>query len=222
MTTTTDNMYVGGMLDSAKIDRITIRGFITFDEDKGATLPLSSFDVTVTADVGPKGVLAPRLAPGKNPDIPRFASDPTSPVSVIDVTSDKATLVLPYALATMGFDTGIAISNMNTGDDQAGAISFMLYQNGDDPITLSTADMEVGRGLTNGVLEAGATYAVLLSQILDAAGVEAVKIGDYDDYGFSGYATITTDFTGADGIAYITDWKSFAATATLECTSGCE
>ena len=126
----TASTYVGGMLSSTKVDRITIRGYITFDEDEGATLPLSTFEVTVTADVGPTGVLKPSGT--RAPDIPRFSSDPTSPVSVIGVTSDQTTLSLPYALATMGFDTGIAISNMNTKSEQAGAITFMLYQNGDE------------------------------------------------------------------------------------------
>ena len=119
----------------------------------------------------------------------------------------------------MGFDTGFAISNMNTGDDSVRRDHVhalpewrrcgRLYE---------TADGSPGRGLTNGMLEAGATYAVLLTEILEAAGVEAVRCG-YDD-GFSGYVMITTDFTGADGIAYISDWKAFSATATLECTSG--
>ena len=107
----------------------------------------------------------------------------------------------------MGFDTGIAISNMNTGDDQEGSITFMLYQNGDEPIEYTTNADSPGRGLTSGVLEAGTTYAVLLTEILAAAGVEG---------GFSGYAMIITDFTGADGIAYISDWAAFSATATLE------
>ena len=140
------------------------------------------------------------------PDIPRFSSDPTSPVSVIGVTSDQTTLSLPYALATMGFDTGIAISNMNTGTDQEGAITFMLYQNGDEAVKYTTDANSPGSGLTNGVLAAGTTYAVLLTDILDAAGVEG---------GFLGYAMITTDFTDAAGIAYISDWAAFSATATL-------
>lgn len=206
-------IYAGGMLDPAKIDRITIRGYITFDEKKGAELPLSTFDVTVTADVGPSGVLNPPLAPGDDPDIPRFDSDPTSPVSVIGVTSDKTTLVLPYAVSNGTLDTGIAIANMDTKDEQSGTIMFQLFQNGDEPIEYTTSPGSGGRGLTNGELGAGGTYAVLLSDILSELGVG----GSFE----GGYVMITTNFTGADGIAYITDWAAFSATASLDCTSGC-
>ena len=192
----TATTYVGGMLDSAKIDRITIRGYITFDEDEGATLPLSTFEVTVTADVGPTGSLSPRVSPGKSPDIPRFSSDPTSPVLVIDVTSDQTDLVAPYALRRGAFDTGFAISNMTTGPGQSGTIMFQLFQDGEEAIEYETDE-----------LQAGATMTILLSEILSEAGV---------DDGFSGYVKITTNFTGADGIAYISDWTNFSATAALK------
>ena len=51
-----------------------------------------------------------------------------------------------------------------------------------------------------------------LSEVLDAA----EELGDYDGGPFSGYAKIVTDFTLADGVAYISDWAAFTATATLE------
>ena len=76
-----------------------------------------------------------------------------------------------------------------------------------NPIEYTTLAGSPGVGLTSGELEAGTTYRVLLTEILDAAEVEG---------GFSGYVEITTDFTGADGIAYISDWAAFSATATLD------
>jgi hypothetical protein len=192
-----------GMLTNAK-DTVIVRGSINFDDDD-TEIPLGDLDIQVTADVGPAG----REDPGRTgyTGIPRFDPDPTAAVTVIDVESDQTTLVAPYALATLGFDTGFAISNMNTDSDQAGAIMFLLYQNSDEPIEYTTSAGSPGRGLTSGMLEAGATYAVLLTEILDAAGVSD---------GFSGYVKIVTDFTGADGIAYISDWAAFSATATLE------
>ena len=197
------------MTDPAKVDRVTIVGRFIVDPDgrgpKGVALPLIDLDIQVTVDVGPTGVLKP--AGARAPAIPRFVSDPSHSVTVIDVESSTTTLVAPYALATLGFDTGFAISNMNTKDEQSGAITFMLYQNGDDVVEYETVAGSPGRGLTSGMLDAGATYAVLLTEILDAAGVEG---------GFSGYVKIVTDFTEADGIAYISDWAAFSATATLE------
>ena len=170
-------------------------------------MPLGAVNIAATVDVGPIGPASySRLHRGDRP-IPRFATDATAAVTVIDVESSQTKLTAPYALAAQGFDTGFAISNMTTNPGQAGAIMFSLYQNSDDVVEYTTSAGSPGRGLTNGMLEAGATYAVLLTEILDAAGVEG---------GFSGYVTITTDFTGADGIAYISDWAAFSATATVE------
>ena len=205
-----ESMIMGGSLTAA-VDIVVIRGKITFDKPPKTTavsFPLVGLDITASVDVGPIGsAKLPRS--GGERRTPRFGSDATTPITVIDVESSQTTLVAPYALATLGFDTGFAISNMNTGkgEIQSGAIMFMLYQNGDDPIEYTTVAGSPGRGLTNGMLEAGATYAVLLTEILTAAGVAD---------GFSGYVKIITDFTGADGIAYISDWAAFSATATLE------
>ena len=169
-------------------------------------------DITVTVDVGPIGsATLPRS--GGERRIPRFASDESAAVTVIDVESstDHPRGAVRTCNA-LGFDTGFAISNMNTKDDQSGAITFMLYQNGEEPIEYTTTmGTTPGRGHTSGVLEAGATYAVLLSEVLDAA----EELGDYDGGPFSGYAKIVTDFTLAEGVAYISDWAAFTATATL-------
>ena len=214
MKTTTDtdadeSTITGGMFNDTEVDVIVVRGTVSVAESgpSAASLPLGDVNITASADVGPTGPATySQFHRGARP-IPRFASDTTEAVTVIDVTSDQTTLTAPYALATLGFDTGFAISNMNTDDGQAGAIMFSLYQNSDDVVEYTTSAGSPGRGLTNGMLEAGATYAVLLTEILDAAGVEG---------GFSGYVMITTDFTGADGIAYISDWAAFSATATLK------
>ncbi len=193
-----------GMLTTQK-DTVVIRGKIVFDDDD-AGLPLESLDIQVSVDVGPSGDEDP--GDSGYSGVPRFESDPITPVTVIDVDSLQTTLVASFALLEQGYNTGFAISNMNTGDEQAGAITFMLFQNGDDPIKYTTSAGSPGIGLTNGgMLAAGTTYRVLLTEIMDAAGVTG---------GFSGYAEITTDFTDADGIAFISDWATFSATATLE------
>ncbi len=201
----------GGMLDSTRKDTIIVRGYFTFDATKLST-PLGDLDVQVTVDVGPEGVLEPTGATDYK-GVPRFSSDPSAAVTVIDTESSQTTLVLPYALSDGRFDTGIAVSNMNTGDSQAGAVMFELYMDGEKN-EYQTKVGSPGRGLVNGQVEAGSTYAVLLSELLELAGLDA---GSFT----GGYVKVITDFTMADGVAYISDWAAFTATATLECTEGC-
>ena len=196
---------LGGMLDPARRDTVNVRGFIAFDETKGAGLPLDDLDIQVTVDVGPIGVAKPEGSATRA--IPRFASDMSAPVTVIDVKSSQTKLLVPYALFDGVYDTLFGVSNMNVDDGQSGAISFMLYHDGHDPIEYTTDAGPPGLGLTGGQLEAGATYSVLLSDILDVVEMPIP---------FAGYVKITTDFTGADGIAYITDWTSFTVTVPLK------
>ena len=197
---------LAGMLDPTRRDTVTVRGFITFDEMEGAELPLGDLDIQVTVDVGPIGVAKPEGSETRA--IPRFASDRSAPVTVIDVETSQTTLLVPYALFDGVYDTGFGVSNMNADDGQSGAISFMLYHDGHDPLEFTTTTAgPPGMGLTSGQLEAGATYSVLLSDILDALGMPVP---------FEGYMKITTDFTGADGMAYITNWADFTASVMLK------
>ena len=203
---------MGGSLTGTEVDVVVIRGKIAFATggDDAVDFPLTNLDITATVDVGPIGsAMLPRA--GGERRIPRFASDESDPVTVIDVESSTTSLVAPYALSDGRFDTGFAISNMNTKDGQSGTITFMLYHDGEDVIEYETVSGSPGTGLTSGVLDAGATYVVLLSEILDSA-VDYIA----PENGFRGYAKIVTDFTGADGVAYISDWAAFTATAVLE------
>jgi hypothetical protein len=186
----------GGMLNSAKRDIVTLRGEITLDEDD-VTLPLlGDIEIMVTVDVGPIGVAKPRGSATKA--VPRFESDKSAPVTVVAVTSDKTTLLIPFAIydgLMGGYDTGIAVSNRNTKDEQEGTIMFAFWMDG-DMIEFET-----------GTLQAGGAFVSLLSEMLDAAG----HTGN-----FSGYVVITTNFTNADGAAYILDGTTgFSAGATM-------
>ena len=96
---------------------------------------------------------------------------------------------------------------MNLDDGQSGTIMFKLHHDGDDPIEYTTSTGAPGLGLMGGQLKAGATYSVLLSDILDAVRMPIP---------FAGYVKITTDFTGADGIVYITNWDGFTATVPMK------
>jgi hypothetical protein len=187
---------LGGMLTSSKRDVVTVRGEITFDEDE-VTLPLvGDIEITLTVDVGPTGVANPRGSAYMG--VPRFESDKSAPVTVVAVTSDKTTLLIPFAIydgLMGGYDTGIAVSNRNTKDEQEGTIMFAFWMDG-DMIEFET-----------GTLQAGGAFVSLLSEMLDAAG----HTGN-----FSGYVVITTNFTNADGAAYILDGTTgFSAGATM-------
>ena len=187
---------LGGMLTSSKRDVVTVRGEITFDEDE-VTLPLvGDIEITVTVDVGPTGVAKPRGSAYMG--VPRFESDKSAPVTVIAVTSDKTTLLVPFAIydgLMGGYDTGIAVANRNTKDEQEGTIMFEFWMDGD------VVEHETG------ILKAGGAFAALLSDMLDAAGHTGP---------FSGYVMITTNFTNADGAAYILDGTTgFSAGATV-------
>ncbi len=198
ITSVDETSVTGGSLSANDVDVVVIRGTIAFTTGgpTAVSFPLGDLDIAASVTVGPVGAAVPPRFGAAERGIPRFASDASHSVTVINATSDQTSLTLPYALSNGVFDTGIAIANMNTADDQSGAITFALYQTGEDMVEYTTLDE----------LAAGGTMAVLLSDILNEVGVET----------FQGYIMITTDFTGADGLAYISDWAAFSATATLD------
>ena len=123
--------------------------------------------------------------------IPRFASDKTTAVTVIEATSAQTTMEVAYVLSDGPFDTGIAVSNMTK--DQSGAVHFTLYMNGQE-LKYSTPSMMGPRS----------TMSVLLSEVLTAAGHAG---------SFSGQMIITADFTAADAGVFISDFVGFTAGA---------
>ena len=180
-----NEMHTGGMLTSG-VDVIIVLGSIDLgDEDAvDALLPLS-LDIQVTADVGPVGVAKPK---GDQSDsIPRFATDKTTAVTVIESTSAQTSLKVAYVLSEGLFDTGIAVSNMTK--EEAGAVHFAFFTNGQE-LKYSTPNM----------LGPLSTMRILLSQLL----ASAEHTGS-----FSGYMTITADFNNADAGVFISDFTGF-------------
>ena len=188
-TDATEADFMGGMLTSG-VDVIIVLGSIDLgsEDDVEALLPLS-LDIQVTADVGPVGVAKPKGDQGTS--IPRFASDKTTAVTVIESTSAQTTMEVAYVLSDGPFDTGIAVSNMTK--DQAGAVHFTLYMNGQE-LKYSTPSMMGPRS----------TMSVLLSEVLTAAGHAG---------SFSGQMIIRADFTDADAGVFISDFVGFTAGA---------
>ena len=79
---------MGGMLTSG-VDVIIVLGSID-GADEDDLLPLS-LDIQVTADVGPIGAAKPKGG-DQSPSIPRFATDKTTAVTVIDSTSAQTSM----------------------------------------------------------------------------------------------------------------------------------
>ena len=181
--------HMGGVLTSG-VDVIIVLGSIDFgsEDDLDALLPLD-VDIQVTADVGPIGVAKPKG--DQSTTIPRFAADKTTAVTVIESTSAQTTMEVAYVLSDGPFDTGIAVSNKTK--DQAGAVHFTLYMNGQE-LSYSTPSMMGPRS----------TMSILLSELLTAAGHAG---------SFSGQMIITADFTAADAGVFISDFVGFTAGA---------
>jgi hypothetical protein len=190
-TTQDESDHTGGMLTSG-VDVIIVLGSIDFgsEDDLDALLPLD-LAIQVTADVGPIGVAKPKG--DQSTSIPRFASDKTTAVTVIESTSAQVTMEVAYVLFDGPYDTGIAVSNMT--DDQAGAVHFALYMNGEE-MKYSTPSM----------MQPQTTMSVLLSEVLRMAGHTGR---------FGGYMIITADFTKADAGVFVSDFAGFTAGATV-------
>ena len=144
----------------------------------------------MTANVGPTGD-ADDVADEDGP--PVFATDMTTAVTVIESTSAQTVMEVAYVLSDGPYDTGIAVSNMTK--DQAGAVHFALYMNGEE-MKYSTPSM----------MQPQTTMSLLLSEVLRMAGHTG---------SFRGYMIITADFTKADAGVFVSDFAGFTAGATV-------
>jgi hypothetical protein len=179
----------GGTLDDGEIDVVIVRGSISGTDDEDL-LPLS-LEIAVTADVGPIGVREPEGT--QTTAIPRFATDKSEPVTVIEATPAQTTMQVAYVISDGLFDTGISVANMTSGRTaQTGAIHFSLVMDGNE-VTHST-----------GMVGPQSSVTMLLSEVLTAAGHTGA---------FRGYMLIEADFSKADAGAFISDFSGFTAGA---------
>ena len=183
-------VVMGGTLSATAVDVVIVQGSIDLgdDDNVAALLPLD-LDIQVTAEVGPIGDEDDVADDGP----PVFASDITTAVTVVESTSAQTTMNVAYVLSNTTFDTGIAVSNMTK--DQAGAVHFTFYMNGQET-TYSTPSMMGPRS----------TMSILLSELL----ASAEHTGS-----FSGQMIITADFTEADAGVFISDFVGFTSAATV-------
>ena len=189
----------GGILSSSTRNVVIVTGTIE-GTDEDDLLPID-LEIQVTVDLGPIG-------DEEDTKIPRFESDRTTAVTVIESSPSQTKLSAPFAIAGSGtggsgYDTGIGVANMSSGRNaQPGAIMFDFYAASGGKMSHKTAAGSKGRGLNdNGMLEPGGTYSVLLGELFPNAG--------------NGHLVITTDFTKGDANLYISDFATFSATATV-------
>ena len=179
------------------------------------------FELTATSDQ--EGIMLPvdegvvevwvTMAPTTKPDpvgvdTEYFAVNyiPADGVVAFTIAPASCTLLFPYAVSTemkyTGWNTGIAISNPSAFTDTplSGTITFTLFPNDGEMIVHQTSAMSTGTGLDEeGSLPAGNTHTVLLSEVLDDAGMP----GD-----FIGHLYVRTNFTGCRGVGWVTDFAT--------------
>ena len=126
----------------------------------------------------------------------------TAAATVFTYDPASCTLLFPYGtvLSDLGWNTGIAVSNPSGfgSSPLSGGITFTLFMNGaEKPMVVTTDAMTPGALDDEGMLEAGNTYTVLLSELLAMAGHD----GD-----FIGHLFAKADFTGCRGVGWVTDF----------------
>ena len=131
------------------VDVVVVLGSIKGADDEDL-LPID-LDIQVSVDLGPIG-------DDDDDEIPRFASDRTTAMTVIDSSSAQTKFLVPYAVTdgTMGgYDTGFSIANTTSGPTaQSGSVTFSF------PGDATLEDFE------SGMVGPGQNLTTLLSEIL--------------------------------------------------------
>jgi len=179
----------------------------------------TGFDTTTTGS-GPGGITLTGV-PTESSGFPSFTDVEVGPVTVVNIVPANTTLLMPYAITLPPFDTGLAIANTTADPFGSGAggatpasgtIVLNFYPTSatgaGTAFTLTTSStVRPGLGLSSdGTLASGATWTVLLSQLLTAAG----QTGN-----FTGYVFIQTNFLNAHGTATISDFRTYSLTAAV-------
>jgi hypothetical protein len=208
----------------------------TLEVDFTITSPLPSTTgvatpgtITVTATMFPIGTgvdnttFAPLTGvPTETGGYPTFTDLEVGPLTIVNIVPANTTMLMPYALTLSPFDTGIAIANTSADPfgpgaggltPKAGTVTLNFFPTtstggAGTPFSLTTSTtVKPGLGLSSdGTLAAGATWTVLMSQLLTAAGQTGT---------FTGYVFIQANFLGAHGTATISDFRTYSLTANV-------
>jgi len=180
--------------------------------------------ISVTATLYPFGDgIDSAGVPRQDQGYPTVVEGDAGPTTIVNIVPANTVMLMPYALVIPPiFDTGIAIANTTKdpfGNSSGGAtpgngtITVDLFPTtstggAGTPFSLTTSTtVKPGGGLSSdGTLAAGATWTVLLSQLLTAAGQTG---------GFTGYIFIRANFLDAHGTATISDFKTYSLTANV-------
>jgi len=199
--------------------------------DYSVTTPLSTTaavttpgTISVTATLYPFGDgIDSAGVPRQDQGYPTVVEGDAGPTTIVNIVPANTVMLMPYALVIPPiFDTGIAIANTTKdpfGNSSGGAtpgngtITVDLFPTtstggAGTPFSLTTSTtVKPGGGLSSdGTLAAGATWTVLLSQLMTAAGQTG---------GFTGYIFIRANFLDAHGTATISDFKTYSLTANV-------
>jgi len=138
--------------------------------------------ISVTATLFPFGDgIDSAGVPREDQGYPNFVEADVGPTTIVNIIAANTTMLMPYALVLPPFDTGIAIAN--TTADPFGGGGGATRANGTvildfypttstggagTPFSLTTSStVKPGGGLSSdGTLGAGATWTVLMSQLL--------------------------------------------------------
>jgi hypothetical protein len=186
---------------------------------------LSPGNITVTATMDPIGdVFATGTSATNRNDYPTeangyliFAQADVGPLTIGAIAPANTVMLIPYAVKSGFYDTGIAIANTSKdpfgsagggATPAAGNITFTLYPRtdtgaGTERTVVTSATIRPGVGLaTDGTLAAGGTWTGLVTDLLTAAG----QTGD-----FFGYIFIQCNFVVGHGASYIFDGRGFTS-----------
>jgi len=148
---------------------------------------------------------------------PTFIQADVGPITIVNIVAASTTMLIPLAERVGVFDTGISVANTTLDPfgaggggavPTAGTLRFDFFPStatgaGTACFLQTSATARPGAGIaSDGTIPAGATYLVLLSQLLPLSNCAA---GD-----FFGYIFVTANFLNAHGQATISDFRTYS------------
>jgi hypothetical protein len=208
--------------NNSQLETVRLRGCIFTSGTVGPIV--IGQNVTVAVTMAPTGQALNAVAPFQvnpvNGNFPRFANSPIT-ATVITMRQAITDLLIPFAVrGSGGFDTGIAIANTSDDPhdsgrdaDNGGTIQLTFMPQTGSSFTLTTSGTGPGVGLgAGGVLGAGRTWSVLLSELMAAVSGAPTA--------FTGQIYIRTNFTLAHGASFVTNFTGFTSASPVLVLNG--